>query len=173
MSILIVYATTEGQTRTICEFLEEMLNTLGYKAQLVDSTIDPPSPDAFDGVIVAASIHAGKYQSSIEHYMHTYANLLNEKLTAFIPVSLTAAADDEASWKELREHTQHFLDHVGFAPDFVEHTAGALKYSEYDFFKRFIMRMIARKQNASTDTSKDYEYTDYKKLEAFVKEFVS
>jgi menaquinone-dependent protoporphyrinogen oxidase len=53
----------------------------------------------------------------------------------------------------------------------VHHAAGALKYLEYDFFKRALMRQIARKEGASVDTSRDHEFTDWEALDAFVQEF--
>ncbi len=51
--------------------------------------------------------------------------------------------------------------------------AGALKYLEYDFLKRMIMRMIAKKEGRDTDTTKDYEYTDWEALRGFCDEFVA
>ena len=35
------------------------------------------------------------------------------------------------------------------------------------------MRMIARQQGRPTDTSKDFEYTDWADVEAFVDEFLA
>ena len=49
--------------------------------------------------------------------------------------------------------------------------AGALKYTEYDFFKRLIMKMISKREGRSTDTSRDYEYTDWNAVTKFVTDF--
>jgi menaquinone-dependent protoporphyrinogen oxidase len=49
--------------------------------------------------------------------------------------------------------------------------AGALKYTQYDFFKRLIMKMIAKREGQTTDTSKDYEYTDWNAVKKFTLEF--
>jgi menaquinone-dependent protoporphyrinogen oxidase len=39
--------------------------------------------------------------------------------------------------------------------------AGSLAYTQYSFFTRFIMKRIARRQGAPTDTSRDYEFTNW------------
>jgi menaquinone-dependent protoporphyrinogen oxidase len=46
----------------------------------------------------------------------------------------------------------------------VEQVAGALRYTQYDFFKKFTLRMIAKRAGGSTDTSHDTEYTDWKQV---------
>jgi menaquinone-dependent protoporphyrinogen oxidase len=46
--------------------------------------------------------------------------------------------------------------------------AGALAYSRYNFIIRFVMKQIARKAGAPTDTSRDYELTDWPTLDRFV-----
>jgi menaquinone-dependent protoporphyrinogen oxidase len=48
--------------------------------------------------------------------------------------------------------------------------AGTLAYSRYNFIIRFVMKRIARKNGAPTDTSRDYELTDWAALDRFVGE---
>ncbi|MNC94612.1 Protoporphyrinogen IX dehydrogenase [menaquinone] [compost metagenome] len=50
--------------------------------------------------------------------------------------------------------------------------AGALPYSKYNWVKRWMMRRIVAKAGGDTDTSRDYEYTDWNDLRAFAKEFI-
>lgn len=161
MKIMIVYSTTEGHTRTIADFLEEEAGKLGHKAGLFNATVKPPTPDGYDAVVIAASVHAGKYQTSIEHYVREYHRKLNELPVIFLSVSLTAASDDEASWKELKEETEEFMLSTGLKADHTEYVAGALLYTKYDFFKRFIMRSINKKSGGDTDTTQDHVYTDW------------
>ena len=88
--------------------------------------------------------------------------------TIFIPVSLTAATDEPESWKELNKQTEDFLITTGWQPGLIEHTAGALLYTKYDFFKRFLMRMISKRSGGDSDTSRDYIYTDWDKLKNMI-----
>ena len=43
-------------------------------------------------------------------------------------------------------------------------------YSKYNFLVRFFMRRIAQKEGGDTDTSRDYEYTDWEALDRLVDE---
>lgn len=164
MKLLIVYGTTEGQTRKICEFISNEAREAGYQVSLVNSLESHIHPAEFDAVIVGSSVHAGRYQAAVEHYVHEHHQELNSKITAFLSVSLAAASDEEESWKELRNQTEEFLNKTGWNPTFVEQVAGALRYTKYNFLKKFIMRMIAKKSGGSTDTSKDVEYTDWEQV---------
>jgi menaquinone-dependent protoporphyrinogen oxidase len=161
MKVLIVYGTTEGQTRKISEFLKEEIGNAGYEVELADATMNPPNPNDYNAVIVAGSLHAGNYQTSIQHYVKDHHDIINEKRSIFISVSLIAATKDQESWRELEEHTEKFLNLTGWHPDHVEQVAGALLYTKYDFFKRFLMRMISKRSGGDVDTTRDYEYTDW------------
>jgi menaquinone-dependent protoporphyrinogen oxidase len=51
--------------------------------------------------------------------------------------------------------------------------AGALAYSKYSFFVKLVMKTIAWKAGGPTDTSRDYEFTDWATLDRFVLERAS
>jgi menaquinone-dependent protoporphyrinogen oxidase len=48
---------------------------------------------------------------------------------------------------------------------------GALQYSKYGPLKRLVVRAFAAVAGHDTDTSKDYEYTDWKAVERFAAAF--
>ncbi|MDX2002342.1 MAG: menaquinone-dependent protoporphyrinogen IX dehydrogenase [Chitinophagales bacterium] len=170
MKILIVYGTTEGQTQKIATFLKDEAITLGHSVKLVNALDEQPSPEGYNMVFIGASLHAGGYQAAIRHYVQQHAETLNQLYSVFFSVSLTAAGDDQESWKELEEITTEFLHKTGWKPNMVKQIAGALKYTQYDFFKRFIMRMISKRAGGATDTGQDYEYTDWELVKAFLKD---
>lgn len=168
MKIMIVYATIEGHTRAIAEFLNKEAEKRGHISGLFNATVSPPSPDGYDAVIVAGSVHAGKYQTSIEHFVREYHEMINAKKSAFLSVSLTAASDDKESWKELEQQTTDFFIATGWNPTLTEFVAGALLYTRYDFFKRFIMRTMNKKSGGDTDTSRDHIYTDWEQVKQII-----
>jgi len=47
--------------------------------------------------------------------------------------------------------------------------AGALAYSKYNFLVKLAMKQIARHNGASTDTSRDWEFTDWQAIDGFVR----
>lgn len=168
MKLLIVYGTTEGHTGKVSAFMKQEASKRGHQVQLCNASDGPPSPQGFDAVLIGASVHQGKYQNSIRHYVKEYHEVLNKLPSGFLSVSLAAASNDPESWQELEEITAQFLEDTEWKPAGVEQVAGALLYSKYDFFKRFIMRLIAQHEGGDTDTSGDYEYTDWNKLTAFL-----
>ena len=164
MKILIIYGTTEGQTRKIARFLKDEAEKAGHDATLSDASDNPPDPDGFDRVIIGASLHVEKYQSPVKHYATKHYEKLNQMPTAFFSVSLSAAGKDKDSLAEISRIADKFCEDTGWRPRIVEQVAGALLYTQYDFFKRFIMRMISKKSGGDTDTSNDYEYTDWEQV---------
>ena len=89
---------------------------------------------------------------------------------AFLAVSLSAHGAVDPSADERRrararaaveETFARFIRETGWTPDVVHPVAGALLYRQYGFFTRTMMRFISGMVGASTDTSRDHEYTDW------------
>ncbi|MEQ5792474.1 hypothetical protein J4E06_15515 [Muricauda sp. NFXS6] len=173
MKILIVYGTSEGQTRKIARFMEEVLQGGDHKVVIADATEEPPSPDGFEAVLIGASVHMQKYQSAVSNYVMRHLDILNKKHSAFFSVSMAIASNIEEEHEEIKKMTLDFLERTGWNPGEVQYFAGALKYTQYDYFKKLIMRMIAKKEGGSTDTSRDHEYTDWNNVKTFVLNFCS
>ena len=168
MKILIVYGTTEGQTRKICEFLRDQAEQVGHEISLANAHESHIHPGSYDAVVIAASVHIGKYQPGVINFVKQHQESLNHKVTAFISVSLTAASEDKDSWEDLRKISHQFIEESGWNPTYTEQVAGALRYSKYHFLKKILMRMIASKSGGSTDTSKDHEYTDWDQVKRLI-----
>ena len=63
MKILIIYGTTEGHTRKIARFMEDVLQEEDHKVSIADATDEPPAPDQYDCIFIGGSLHMHKYQS--------------------------------------------------------------------------------------------------------------
>ena len=172
MKVLIVYGSTEGQTRKIANFLKEEIKKLGHEVSLADATDKPPHPAGFDLVLIGASVHVHKYQTAVLHYIKTNVEALNKTQSGFFSVSMAAASGDAESLNELNDVTTAFLKDTGWTPSCIEQVAGALLYTHYDFFKKLIMRMIQKRKGGNTDVSGDYEYTDWTKLKVFLEKML-
>ncbi|MBS1684387.1 MAG: hypothetical protein JSS76_06515 [Bacteroidetes bacterium] len=172
MNILIIYGTTEGQSRKVAEFLQKEFESLHHKVTLSDANGTPPSPSGYDAVIIGASMHMERYQEPVLYYVREHHAALNKTTSAFYSVSLTAASDDETSWQELRHITEHFLTAGHWHPAVVEYVAGALRFTKYDFFKKFILRQIARRADPHSVSGEDKEYTNWDTLKLFVTKVV-
>lgn len=175
MKVLLLYGTTEGQTRKIAGFVADHLAQRGHETLLVnaiDATAEA-DPRGFDAAMIAASLHAGHYQSAVVHFVRKHLAALSARPNAFLSVSLAAASDDEDDALGLDRCDMDFTQQTGWNPQHIHHVAGAFRYTSYDFLKRWAMRYIAHRKGAPTDTSKDHELTDWADLEQFIDRFSS
>ncbi len=173
-TVLVLYGTTDGQTAKIAAFVSETLRRAGAEVAKVDASgAGPlPAPEAYDAVIVAASVHAGGYQRPVRRWARAHAGALNNKTNAFVSVCLGVLQHDPAVDRELGSIMDRFFAEAGWHPGTVKVVAGALPYTKYNWIKRWMMRRIVSKAHGDTDTSRDYEYTDWADLERFAQDFL-
>lgn len=170
--VLIMFDTTEGQTRKIAQTIEQQLERSGIATDVYRAGEMEPAIGEYSAIIVAGSVHAGKYQKPLVQWVRNYAPAFGSRPTAFISVSLgVLQKNDVAAVKELDTIVNRFCDHTGWRPGAIKHVAGALLYTRYNFFMRWMMRRIVAKAGGDTDTSKDYEYTDWNDLSVWTEEF--
>jgi menaquinone-dependent protoporphyrinogen oxidase len=165
--ILVLFGTTDGQTARIAGSLAEAIHDAGHTADLVDASHGGPAPDEYDGVIVAASVHAGGYQRPVERWLRAHAAALVAQRSAFVSVCLGVLQHDPKVDAELERIRRRFFDSTGWRPETVHVVAGALPYTKYNWLKRWMMRRIVAKAGGDTDVSRDYEYTDWDDVRRF------
>ena len=174
MKLLLVYGTTEGQTHKIAQFVADDLARLGHQTAVVNAIDEPAAdPREFDAVIIAASVHAGRYQTAVIHFVSQHLAALAVRPNAFLSVSLAAASKDEDDIQGIKRCVTLFTQQTGWTPQRTHHVAGAFRYSSYDFLKRWAMKYIAYRKGAPTDTTRDYELTDWDDLARFIDSFVA
>jgi menaquinone-dependent protoporphyrinogen oxidase len=166
MKILILYGTTEGQTRKICEFVAKQLKEHGDTVALVDATGQTEIIDLrdYDAAIIAASLHAGQYQASVTHFARANHAWLNRIPSAFVSVSLSAAGTDPDDLKGIADCAERFKSETGWSTAEVHQVAGAFRFTEYDFFKRWVMKLIAWEKKVTVEPGKDLELTNWDAL---------
>lgn len=174
MIILVGYATVEGQTRKIADAVATAIEARGDRALLFDITSGGEYAVAHpEAAILCAPVHAARYPAAFSGFVRQEASWLNSVPSAFVSVSLLIRSEFEGE----REEAMHFPDAMisdsGWRPAMIHHAAGALRYTEYDFFKRWIIRRMAEVENAPTDVSRDHEFTDWSTLTRFVGDFLA
>jgi menaquinone-dependent protoporphyrinogen oxidase len=173
MKYLIAYSTIEGQTRKIAAQIAATIEKGGDHvsimniSELFEYTLEKP-----DGVILCAPIHAGRYPAPFSDFVHREAEWLNAVHSAFVSVSLSIYSDNEDERAEARGFAETLAAESGWTPRVTHHAAGALRYIEYDFFKRWMVRRLAHSRGAPVDSSRDYEFTDWQALARFAEDFV-
>ncbi|HMQ58149.1 MAG TPA: flavodoxin domain-containing protein [Rhizobiaceae bacterium] len=174
MHVIIVYGSIEGQTRKIARTMAATVQSAGHQATVFDAA-DLADLDLAlaDAVIVAAPVDAGSFPQPLVHWLAGNCGDLNGMPTAFVSVSLAAASAFPEELKEIEALAAGLSEKTGWVPERMHHAAGALRYTKYDFFKRLLMRHIAKKEGGPLDVTADHEFTDWTALAEFVSGFLA
>jgi len=170
---LIVYATSYGQTARIARRMADLLMASGEAVTLVNACNHPRDFHAgeFDGVIVGGSIIAGRHHKALVRFVRAHRTLLNAIPSVFFSVSGSAASPLETERAKARQCVDQFLDTAGWQPVLTETIGGAMAYTKYNPFLRWFMKRASKAAGGPTDTSRDYEMTDWSRVERFVEGF--
>jgi menaquinone-dependent protoporphyrinogen oxidase len=164
---LIAFATRHGQTERIALRIAKVLVDAGTTVDLVDlgRTRRTPAIDAYRLVIVAGPVHFGKHPRSLERFVRRNRAALDAVESVLVSVS-NAAISVEGE-KEAERTIAELTRRTGWKPRRTLLAAGAIRYTEYNLFMRWMMRRIAATHGRGTDTSRDYEYTYWPEVEEF------
>lgn len=173
MKILVLYATMEGQTAKIAEHLADALRNEKHQVTTQPTEHLPVNfnLDAFDAVMIGGSIHMSRYPGYLKKFASQHCDWLNNVPSAFFTVCMGINSQDEKSRKQAIAYGEHFIKETDWQPALTATFAGAVKYTQYNFLTRFIMKMISKHEGVSTDTSRDHEYTDWDAVTRFAEQF--
>jgi menaquinone-dependent protoporphyrinogen oxidase len=184
MKAAIFFATREGQTAKIADHIGIDLRAHGIDADVlnVKHSSAPIDWSVYNMAFVAASVHAEHHEREMIEFVRLHRGRLEQLRAVFISVTMSqVGAEDPTAPAERRQQCAAdaqsmidvFIKETGWKPERCLPVAGALMYTRYNFLIRFVMKRISRKQGGPTDTSRDYEFTDWQGLDRFVEEAVS
>jgi menaquinone-dependent protoporphyrinogen oxidase len=176
--VLVLFATREGQTEKIARRVTAVLEAKGHRVDLrdVDRTSRELDLRRYQAIFIGSPVRVGSYLPSIVRFIRSRRESLERAPAAFFSVSLAVAPHRGERKSDGRAETMRVVEKLtratGWSPRRVELIAGALAYSKYNFLVRFVMRRISAAAGGDTDTSRDYEYTDWNAVDCFASEFV-
>jgi menaquinone-dependent protoporphyrinogen oxidase len=172
--LAVLYATTEGQTMKIASHIAARFKDQGHDVELhhVDALEDFP-PAKLDGVLLGGSIHEGHYQRYFERWIKAHRSQLAACPSGLFTVCLGIVSANEKEREEARAFPRQLSERTSWTPGHTAVFAGALKYTQYSWLKRALMKQIAKQEGAATDTSTDHEYTQWSEVNAFADAFVA
>lgn len=170
MRVLVLHSTFDGQTERIAERMADVLRDGGADVYVRPAEAAADTLPDSDAVIVGAAIRYGHHSRALERLVRRNRDALRARPNAFYSVCLSAGGPG-AKPAEARKYVEDFRRATGWDPMHTASFAGALRYSRYNFAIRFLMRMIVGHAGGETDTSRDYEYTDWAAVERFAREF--
>ena len=167
---LIIYSTTDGHTKIICERIKNFL-TDGNLVELL-SLEDSKKVDLsnFEKIIIGASIRYGKHSKELYEFINLNKNILDQKKSAFFSVNVVARKP-EKNTAETNPYINKFLKISKWKPNKISVFAGKVDYPNYNFFDKYVIKFIMFITKGPTDTSQSYEFTDWSKVDDFSKEF--
>ena len=164
---LIIYSTTDGQTKLICEKIKN-ISRFSDKTKII-SIYEAENENllSYEIIIIGASIRYGKHNPAVLNFVKENIKTLNEKKSAFFSVNVVARKN-EKNLPETNPYMIKFLKLAKWNPNKKAVFAGKIDYPKYGFFDRQIIRLIMFITKGPTDTSKSYEFTDWSKVSDFV-----
>ena len=165
--ILILYSTVDGHTLRICRRLEAVIVSAGHAALLAELREDTRiSLDAFDRVVIGASIRYGKHRPCVAAFLRANRQALERKKTALFSVNIVARKPNKNT-PQTNPYLRSLVQEIGWRPALLEVFAGKLDYPRYSFWDRQIIRFIMLLTRGPTDPQSVVEYTDWRQVERF------
>lgn len=165
--ILVVYSTTDGHTRRICQRLQQVMAQPGNSVTVEPlAQADALDLESFDKIVIGASIRYGKHQPMVKQFIERHQALLERKANAFFTVNIVARKP-EKNRPDTNPYLIKFLRTLSWQPQLLGVFAGKLDYPRYRFVDRFMIRLIMFMTNGPTDPKAVIEFTDWRQVEAF------
>jgi menaquinone-dependent protoporphyrinogen oxidase len=179
MRVAIFFATREGHTCRVAEHIADALHDRGVGVDLYDvrEIHAPIDWAAYQSACVAASVHLGRHEPEMIAFVRQHRPELERLAAAFISVTLSQAGAQDVhapadkrgtAASDVQRMIDQFVTQTGWRPLHVLPVAGALMYRRYNPLIRFVMKRIARKAGAPTDSSRNYDFTDWPAIDQFV-----
>lgn len=169
MKVLVLYSSIEGQTERIAQRVAHLLREAGHAVRLQRAG-EALELSEFDAIVVGASVHYGHHPDSLAAQLRREHDRLAGKPGAFFSVSLSAGGPRPKP-AAARRYIERFLRRSRWRPERAVSFAGALVYSQYGWFKKLVVLCFVALGGGDTDTSRDYEYTDYEAVADFARGF--
>jgi menaquinone-dependent protoporphyrinogen oxidase len=125
--------------------------------------------ESHDALLLGASIRYGHHARSLERWVREHRAQIERRPNAFFSVCLSAGGPGEK--RSVAEgYVADFLRRTGWQPRASAIFAGALRYSQYRPWTRWLVRLVMGVAGGETDASRDHEYTDWDAVDRFARE---
>ena len=163
--LLVLYSSRNGQTKKIIDAMQGEFS--GYQVELAD--LHGPvrkNLSKYDKVLIGASVRYGNFHPDLFHFIDIHSEQLAAADASFFCVCLTARKPEKANPSN-NAYIKKFLVKSRWRPRTIGVFAGALQYSQYNWWQTRIIQLIMKITGGSTDTSQDVEFTDWDKVQEF------
>ena len=168
-NILIIYSTTDGHTKKICQKIRWLIEQQGHNVKLVSIDDEAPvQPELFDKIVIGARIRYGKHNKNVLDFVTRNKDILQNKPAAFFSVNVVARKPDK-NQPDTNPYIQKFLKQVPWRPDVLAVFAGEIDYQKYRFFDRMMIRLIMYITHGPTGLNTVTDFTNWEQVEDFAR----
>ena len=143
MKTLIIYGSKHGVTEKCSEILKDKLNGEVVLVNIKEDKI--PDLDSFNNVVIGGSIYIGKIQKEISEFCSKNTNILKSKK---IGIFVCCMSEGEKAISQLNGCLPKELISGAIAK---EHFGGGFTFSKMNFFERFIIKMVSKKEKKTVN----------------------
>ena len=168
---LIVYSSIDGHTKKISTKIAEYLsesNNVDLASLLEAKTL---SLKNYQQIIIGASIRYGNYRKDLFEFIEKNLDDLNEKENAFFSVNVVARKS-EKNTAESNPYVNKFLKTTKWKPKNLDVFVGVVDYPVYNFFDKFMIKLIMLITSGPTDTKARFEFTDWERVKGFAEDLI-
>ena len=170
MNSLIIYSTTDGQTKKICETLKEnSIDKNFYEIISLDEAFHKEIKK-YEKIIIGASIRYGRHNPRIYKFIEMNKEVLEKKKSAFFSVNVVARKS-EKNTPDTNPYIIKFLKKSEWQPKKLGVFAGKIDYPRLSFINKIVIRLIMFITKGPTNTNNTYEFTDWQRVKKFINEF--
>ena len=168
---VIIYSTTDGQTKRICEQLVRQIESQTSVKLCSINEATQIDLESCEKIIIGASIRYGKHSPLVYDFIAKNKQILLKKFTAFFTVNVVARKPQKNT-PETNPYMKKFLELSNWQPTFLGVFAGKIDYPKYKFLDRQMIRLIMYVTGGPTDVSGTFEFTNWDDVDKFGQAFL-
>lgn len=166
-SFLVTYGSGTGQTAKVAERIGAVLAERGHAVTVRRVDGRWADVESFDAVLVGSPVTNRRHLPEVVAFVEANRRALSDRPSAFFQLSLASAMRFRRARDGAVDFVDDLVERTGWEPDRVGVFAGSIAYTQYDLPTRLAFRLVAAVTTGDTDTSRDYEYTDWAGVETF------
>ena len=179
MNILILFASNDGQTKKIADFIKDTIEKkliIALPQVIIDCHDIAQYADflekKYDFVIIGSRIRYGHHHKKIIRWIKLNQKKLSIIPWAFFSVSLLARKPVKATAKN-NPYIKKLFRRFPITPDLIGVFAGRLCYQKYHGINKLMILLIMKLTQGPTRLDTDIEFTDWVSVKKFTDEIIN
>ncbi len=168
-SLMVLYATRDGQSRRIALRICERLAAQGIAVAPCDLAVAAPAAEDLARaavVVLVAAVRYGRHLAEARRFLAGWRALAPAPALALASVNLTARKPDKSA-PDSNPYLRKLVARTGCRPAVAAAFAGRLDYPRYGWLDRQVIRFIMWLTGGPTDPGACVEYTAWEAVDAF------